>query len=143
MLFSNLKLLEADHIVSWFHYAVLQKPTGFDARNTTSIGQDLDHLGPGTHLGTVLLLAPLCAVPLGEPLWSGVQSVLDQLTPEDSRLTYDAIRYAQPGGLGDVGLDAAVAPELLVRLPDARHVVGVALLDAGHALETPAKQVNI
>jgi triphosphoribosyl-dephospho-CoA synthase len=57
-------------------------------------------LGRNTYLGTVLLLAPLAAVPRGEPLADGVRSVLKQLTRDDSRDVYAAIRLARPGGLG-------------------------------------------
>lgn len=54
------------------------------------------------NLGIVLLLAPLAAVPRGEPLREGVQKVLANLTPDDSRAIYDAIRLVAPGGLGRV-----------------------------------------
>ena len=54
-----------------------------------------------TNLGIVLLLAPLAAVPRDEPLTTAsVHSVLAALTPDDCRLVYEAIRAAQPGGLG-------------------------------------------
>ena len=55
-----------------------------------------------TNLGMVLLLAPLAAVPRDEPLIGGVGKVLRGLTPEDSRFVYEAIRLAQPGGMGKV-----------------------------------------
>lgn len=54
------------------------------------------------NLGIILLLAPLAAVPRNEPLRSGVKKVLANLTSDDSRLVYDAIRLAEPGGLGEV-----------------------------------------
>ena len=57
-------------------------------------------VGSNTNLGTVLLLAPLCAVPLGQPLAMGVAQVLDGLTPGDARCVYEAIQLANPGGLG-------------------------------------------
>jgi triphosphoribosyl-dephospho-CoA synthase len=53
-----------------------------------------------TNLGVVLLLAPLAAVPEGEDLRAAVPWLLDALDVEDSRLVYDAIRLAEPGGLG-------------------------------------------
>ncbi len=53
-----------------------------------------------TNLGTLLLLAPLAAVPRHESLREGVASVLKALTPDDARLVYEAIRTAQPGGMG-------------------------------------------
>ena len=56
-----------------------------------------------TNLGIVLLLAPLAAVPRDQPLTTGtVGSILRKLSPEDCSLVYEAIRLAQPGGLGEV-----------------------------------------
>ncbi len=52
------------------------------------------------NLGIILLLAPLAAVPRGRPLAEGVAGVLDRTTLEDARLAYQAIRLANPGGLG-------------------------------------------
>lgn len=53
-----------------------------------------------TNLGTVLLLAPLAAVPEGTPLVVGIGSVLDNLTADDTRHVYEAIRISAAGGLG-------------------------------------------
>jgi triphosphoribosyl-dephospho-CoA synthase len=53
-----------------------------------------------TNLGIVLLLAPLAAVPREQPLRPALQALLDRLDVEDSRLVYEAIRLAAPGGLG-------------------------------------------
>jgi triphosphoribosyl-dephospho-CoA synthase len=55
-----------------------------------------------TNLGTVLLLAPLACVPRGLSLESGVAEVLGALTADDARKVYEAIRLAEPGGLGEV-----------------------------------------
>lgn len=55
-----------------------------------------------TNLGIILLLTPLAAVPVDEDLRSGVRRVLDGLTLDDARSAYEAIRLAQPGGLGEV-----------------------------------------
>jgi triphosphoribosyl-dephospho-CoA synthase len=54
-----------------------------------------------TNLGIILLLAPLAAVPEGEELRAGIRRVLAALDVEDSRLVFEAIRLAVPGGLGD------------------------------------------
>jgi triphosphoribosyl-dephospho-CoA synthase len=54
------------------------------------------------NLGIVLLLAPLAVVPAGHDLRNGVAAVLANLDIEDARLAYEAIRLAQPGGLGSV-----------------------------------------
>lgn len=55
-----------------------------------------------TNLGTILLLAPLAAVPRPQSLASGVAQVLSRLTADDARQCYAAIRLAAPGGLGHV-----------------------------------------
>jgi triphosphoribosyl-dephospho-CoA synthase len=59
-------------------------------------------LGRNTYLGTVLLVAPLAAVPRENSLDDGIGDVLKQLTPDDARNVYAAIRLARPGGLGTV-----------------------------------------
>jgi len=56
--------------------------------------------GTNVNLGMILLLAPLAAVPHSEPLDGGVQRVLAGLSADDARDVYEAIRLAQPGGLG-------------------------------------------
>lgn len=53
-----------------------------------------------TNLGTLLLIAPLAAVPSGHVLADGVADVLAQLTDKDTRLVYEAIRLSAAGGLG-------------------------------------------
>jgi triphosphoribosyl-dephospho-CoA synthase len=59
-------------------------------------------VGGNTSLGTILLLAPLARVPRGELLAAGVKRVLAELSPDDARHVYAAIRHAAPGGLGEV-----------------------------------------
>ena len=81
-----------------------------------------------TNLGTVLLLAPLCAVPRGEPLQTGVQRVLRQSNLQDAHNVYEAIRLAQPGGLGRVEQgDVSQAPTAdlvsMMRLAASRDMV--------------------
>lgn len=53
-----------------------------------------------TNLGIILLLAPLTAVPTDVSLAEGIETVLSGLTREDAEHTYEAIRLAQPRGLG-------------------------------------------
>jgi triphosphoribosyl-dephospho-CoA synthase len=56
-----------------------------------------------TNLGMILLLAPLArAAAQGNPggLREGVRQVLDELTVDDARQAFRAIREAAPGGLG-------------------------------------------
>jgi triphosphoribosyl-dephospho-CoA synthase len=53
-----------------------------------------------TNLGIILLLAPLASVPLDQDLRTGLTELLDSTTIEDARSLYEAIRLANPGGLG-------------------------------------------
>ena len=53
-----------------------------------------------TNLGTILLLAPLAAVPGETTLAAGLESVLSRLDENDTRAVYEAIRLAGAGGLG-------------------------------------------
>lgn len=57
-------------------------------------------VGSNTNLGIILLLAPLCAVPLDQALNEGLCRVLDALSVDDAVRCYEAIRLAKPGGLG-------------------------------------------
>ena len=64
-----------------------------------------------TNLGTLLLLAPLAGVPRGEELATGIARIMAQLTPDDARNVYEAIRLAHPGAMGRVPQgDIAEAP---------------------------------
>lgn len=61
-------------------------------------------IGRNTNLGIALLFAPLAKAALRKgrrPLRSRLRSVLTSLTPYDGQRVYEAIRLAQPGGLGD------------------------------------------
>ena len=63
-----------------------------------------------TNLGTVLLLAPLAAVPRPQRLKAGIHDVLRSLTSRDAEAVYAAIRLAEPGGLGSADqMDVAEA----------------------------------
>jgi triphosphoribosyl-dephospho-CoA synthase len=57
-------------------------------------------VGHNTNLGIVLLIAPLAAVPEHLALRDGIRQILNSTTVADSRLVYQAIRVAQPAGLG-------------------------------------------
>ncbi len=57
--------------------------------------------GTNVNLGIALLLGPLCAVPDGVPLGEGIGAVLAATTVADAAAVYEAIRLANPGGLGD------------------------------------------
>lgn len=53
-----------------------------------------------TNLGIILLLAPLASVPPDQELRTGAMALLDSTTIDDARCLYEAIRLANPGGLG-------------------------------------------
>ncbi|MFN8742875.1 MAG: triphosphoribosyl-dephospho-CoA synthase [Pirellula sp.] len=57
----------------------------------------MDSVGKNTSLGTVLLIAPLIVA--GENSKT-IQQVLAELSPRDTALVYEAIRIANPGGMG-------------------------------------------
>jgi triphosphoribosyl-dephospho-CoA synthase len=64
-----------------------------------------------TNLGIVLLLTPLAAVVPGRDVKEEIPKILDQLTVADAVLVYEAIRLAEPGGLGEVAeQDVAQTP---------------------------------
>ena len=71
-------------------------------------------VGQNTNLGIILLAAPLASAALdgeGSDLRARVGDVLDALTVQDARDTYEAIRIAQPGGLGEApSHDVAAEP---------------------------------
>jgi triphosphoribosyl-dephospho-CoA synthase len=79
-----------------------------DAATKVSLGQTVldavratrQVVHKNTNLGTVLLLAPLAKVPREQPLKSGVAEVLGGMDSADAAAVYEAIRWAQPGGLG-------------------------------------------
>ena len=69
-----------------------------------------------TNLGIILLLTPLAAVPNNVRLKDGIETVLQLLTVADSKAVYEAIRLAQPGGMGDAPKqDIADEPTLPLR----------------------------
>lgn len=69
--------------------------------------------GSNVNLGICLLIAPLAAVPMDQTLSEGIAPVLAGLTEADARDAYEAIRRAQPGGLGAAPKqDVSAAPTL-------------------------------
>jgi triphosphoribosyl-dephospho-CoA synthase len=57
-------------------------------------------VGTNANLGMVLLMAPIAKAWDSSVLEEGVGRVLGSLTPQDASDVYEAIRLAQPGGLG-------------------------------------------
>jgi len=82
--------------------AAAEGRTGVGATVLAAVQAARSVVASNTHLGTILLLAPLACVPRAEPFSSGVPRVLRALTADDARDVYEAIRLAKPGGLGQV-----------------------------------------
>lgn len=55
-----------------------------------------------TNLGMLLLLAPLAAIEPNVSLVDGIEPTLQSLDEYDAAAVFEAIRVAQPGGLGEV-----------------------------------------
>lgn len=69
-----------------------------------------------TNLGIVLLLAPLSNVQPRLDLRGGLMRTLMRLDVTDAQVTYEAIRLAQPGGLGNVAeQDVSSEPTVTLR----------------------------
>ncbi len=76
--------------------------------------------GTNTHLGTILLLAPLAAA--SEMTTGGIDAALGRLTEDDAVAVYEAIRLAAPGGLGrsrKYDVDSEVPQDLLAAMREA------------------------
>jgi triphosphoribosyl-dephospho-CoA synthase len=108
----------------------------FDAQSNQSVGQTINRavratcasVGQNTNLGIILLLAPLCAMEMRSSLRSGVESVLANLTKSDARLVFEAIRIANPGGLGksseqDVGEEPTITLLEAMKLAQGRDMI--------------------
>jgi triphosphoribosyl-dephospho-CoA synthase len=70
-----------------------------------SVEATIAAVGHNTNLGIILLCAPLAAAAwqdAEEPLRARLAKPLAELTLDDARETYAAIRHAKPGGLGEV-----------------------------------------
>ncbi|WP_339748209.1 triphosphoribosyl-dephospho-CoA synthase [uncultured Rubinisphaera sp.] len=57
-------------------------------------------IGRNTNLGIVLLIAPLAAASRDGSIEDHIAQQIDELNVADSRLIYEAIRTAKPGGMG-------------------------------------------
>lgn len=85
-----------------------------------AVGATRDAVGTNTNLGTLLLLAPLAAVPRDTSLEAGIGKILDGLTPDDTRAVYEAIRIANAGGLGrEAEADVFADPPPTLKLSEA------------------------
>ena len=62
-------------------------------------------VGRNTKLGIILLLVPLASVDPNVSLAAGISDVLKGLTQADAARVYQAIRVANPGGMGEVATE--------------------------------------
>ena len=65
-----------------------------------SVENVLEKLGKNTNLGIILILAPLLMVPEDQLVHSSISTILDDISLEETKLVFEAISLAQPGGLG-------------------------------------------
>ena len=73
-------------------------------------------IATNSNLGMILLLGPMAAVPRDQGLADGLERVLADTTIKDARLVYQAIRLANPGGMGKVAeQDIADEPTITLR----------------------------
>jgi triphosphoribosyl-dephospho-CoA synthase len=95
---SHAEMVHSAHLIApLFDHARVR---GVGATILDAVTLTRREVGKNTNLGIILLLAPLCAVPLNVPVFEGINNVLDNLTIDDARQVYQAIRIAEPGGLG-------------------------------------------
>ncbi len=103
--------------------------TGFDTRSLSgrmllggliyeAVRNNRQWVPSNTNLGIILLLAPLVLTPESDDFRAALAQLLVETDVRDTRLVYEAIRLANPGGLGD-------APE-----QDVRNEPTVTLLEA-------------
>jgi triphosphoribosyl-dephospho-CoA synthase len=101
---------------------------GVGATVLKAVGRTRQLTSTNTNLGILLLLAPLAAVPASFTLQAGIEGVLRILTIADSRAAYQAIRLAQPGGLGradeqDLGQEPSLALRQIMELAADRDLI--------------------
>lgn len=101
--------------------------------------------GSNTNLGTILLIAPLACVPRNLSLAEGISDVLASIDAADTAKVYEAIRLAQPGGLGEVpeaDLSGPPPENLLVAMQLAadRDLVARQYVDGFERLLVPMQQ---
>ncbi len=86
---------------------------GVGATVLDAVQRTREAVGRNTNLGIALVLAPLAAVPAETSLEQGIGQVLANLDVRDAEQVYEAIRLANPGGLGRVDMqDVTEAPSV-------------------------------
>jgi triphosphoribosyl-dephospho-CoA synthase len=110
------------HYAQFVHSAVVIGPI-LDVAAARGVGRTVldavratrQAVGTNTNLGTLLLFAPLAAVPATQSLDQGIGDVLRGLSGVDTRHVYEAIRLSSAGGLGrsaEADVLADVPPKL-------------------------------
>lgn len=78
------------------------RATGVGASVLEAVTRTRAAVATNTNLGMLLLLAPLAAVEPKASLVDGIESTLQSLDEHDAAAVFEAIRVAQPSGLGEV-----------------------------------------
>ena len=114
--------LTYDHFVAAAHVAAETLPAageiGVGPAVLNCVRATVAECGTNVNLGVALLLAPLCIVPRDRPLAAGLAPALAATTIDDAAAMYEAIRLANPGGLGEAN-EQDVRSEPTVPLRDA------------------------
>lgn len=98
---------------------------GVGATVLESVRATKEAVGTNTNLGTLLLIAPLAAVPDGVRHAEGIGRVLRELTLDDTGNVFEAIRISAAGGLGRAEeADVFEAPPGGLGLVDAMRMAG-------------------
>jgi triphosphoribosyl-dephospho-CoA synthase len=113
--------------VEFLHSAVVIGPIlgrvkelGVGAAVLAAVRATRDAVGTNTNLGTLLLFAPLAAVPDGVRHSDAIGQVLSELSFDDTRDVYEAIRLSMAGGLGRAAeADVHVKPPAELSLVEA------------------------
>lgn len=88
-----------------------------------------------TNLGIILLLAPLATVAPASSRRDALRQLLGQLSSEDASDVYEAIRLAQPGGLGasdEMDVNDPAPDDLMAAMAHARDRDAIALQYVTH-----------
>ncbi len=94
--------------------SVAEAGVGQAILNATTLTQQT--LQTNANLGILLLLAPLAVVPAAVSLKDGINLVIGSIDVDETKLIYEAIRIAQPGGMGEVkDQDVSETPDQTIR----------------------------
>lgn len=90
--------------------------TGYGPSVLEAVRQCQQQLQTNANLGIILLLAPLTLVSEKQSLQLGISDVIDSLGIDQAEFLFEAIRLANPGGLGEADeQDVRQSPTLSVR----------------------------